>query len=91
MAPLGLGSTNNIPPARSANIAWGDNNGNFWLAGGEQISTSTYYNDVWEFNPQTLEWTWVAGPQGSSSAVSSGNGKSAAQYARQTMGKSCNF
>jgi hypothetical protein len=70
---LGVPSVNNIPPSRSSNIAWKDNAGNFWLAGGEAIGSTIYYQDVWEFNPVNLQWTWVAGTQGSDGSGSSGS------------------
>lgn len=57
-------SPNNIPGARDSASAWVDAGGNFWLFGGIGIGapgTSGGLNDLWEFNPSTLNWTWAAG------------------------------
>ncbi len=70
---VGLGSVNNVPPARSVNMTWKDDAGNFWLSGGENINSTIYYQDVWKFNPTTLEWTWMSGPQGADTASPSGS------------------
>jgi hypothetical protein len=61
---MGVGSVNNIPPGRSVNMIWKDSSGNFWLTGGHDITSGNHFQDVWKFNPQTLEWTWVSGTQG---------------------------
>jgi N-acetylneuraminic acid mutarotase len=71
-------ATGNIPSARFASVSWTDSNGNFWLFGGfgnDSVSGAPgyvgpigYLNDLWEFNPSTNQWTWVAG-----SSVFSGN------------------
>jgi hypothetical protein len=53
----GVPSVNNRPPAAYEYVDWKDNSGNFWIYGG----TYPYYSDLWKFNPQTLEWTWVKG------------------------------
>jgi len=38
---------------------WTDACGNFWLMGGN--NNAGCINDLWRFNPVTLEWTWVNG------------------------------
>jgi gliding motility-associated-like protein len=60
---LGVPSVNNRPPARYETTAtWVDNNGNLWLFGGMNNSSSTYFlNDLWRYNPVTDEWTWMHG------------------------------
>ncbi len=59
----GVPSVNNYPAARTTNVFWKDNAGNFWLSGGIQIGHyGQFYEDVWKFNPYSLEWTWVNGP-----------------------------
>jgi N-acetylneuraminic acid mutarotase len=52
---LGTASASNVPGARDGDAAWIDSSGNFWLFGGN------YLNDLWEFNPTNMEWTWVSG------------------------------
>ena len=61
---LGVASSHNIPGARIGALQWTDNQGHFWLLGGEGNDgndVSALLNDLWEFNPTTNEWTWVAG------------------------------
>jgi N-acetylneuraminic acid mutarotase len=60
----GVASPNNVPGPRDSAVSWTDTNGNFWLFGGEgytSTTTSGEFNDLWEFNPTTKEWTWVSG------------------------------
>lgn len=63
----GVPSANNTPGSRENAVGWTDNNGNFWLFGGFQIAYSygsfvqENMNDLWKFNPDTQEWTWVSG------------------------------
>jgi N-acetylneuraminic acid mutarotase len=47
----------NTPGGRSPAASWTDNNGKFWLFGGEDL------NDFWEFDPSTDEWAWMGGSQ----------------------------
>lgn len=57
-------SPNNIPGARGSASGWMDAQGNFWLFGGGGYgagTTSGSLNDLWEFNPSNLNWTWAAG------------------------------
>jgi len=59
---LGVPSTNNIPPGRTAAAGWVDQGGNFWMFGGEPVVfTINFLNDLWKYNPATGEWTWVSG------------------------------
>jgi hypothetical protein len=62
---LGVASASNIPGPRGGAVSWTDSSGNFWLFGGEGPTSSTsgdgVFNDLWEFNPSTKEWTWVSG------------------------------
>jgi hypothetical protein len=53
----GVPSVNNRPPANYEYVEWKDKSGNFWIYGG----TYSSFNDLWKFNPQTLEWMWVKG------------------------------
>jgi N-acetylneuraminic acid mutarotase len=57
-------SANNIPGARYLASGWTDAEGNFWLFGGDGYgagTTSGILNDLWEFDPSNLYWTWAAG------------------------------
>jgi N-acetylneuraminic acid mutarotase len=63
---LGVPAVGNIPGSRSSAFTWTDHSGNFWLLGGlytppSFTSQSTNFNDLWELNPTTLEWTWMGG------------------------------
>ena len=54
----------NVPGARTPASSWTDNNGNFWLFGGygyDVNGNENPLNDLWEFNPSTKQWTWIAG------------------------------
>lgn len=63
----GMPSSLNTPGARGwGALSWTDNNGNFWLFGGWGVDangTQGCLNDLWKFDPVTLEWTWMSGSQ----------------------------
>jgi hypothetical protein len=70
--PLPVYGTQGMPaPANSPGgghwcaATWVDNNGMFWLFGGNPGGTST----LWMYNPVTNEWTWMKGPTGNSTGV----------------------
>lgn len=52
-------STAHIPGARSSTAYWSDSEGNFWMFGGYE--SFEYNNDLWRYNPNTEEWTWLSG------------------------------
>jgi len=56
----GVPSTSNIPRSRDSAVSWIDPQGKFWLFGGDAPGD---LNDLWTFDPATLEWTWVSGKQ----------------------------
>jgi N-acetylneuraminic acid mutarotase len=62
---LGVPAAGNIPGARSFSSGWIDQEGNLWLMGGEGYDSTAVtwsaLNDLWRFNPATLEWTWMGG------------------------------
>jgi len=78
----GTAASGNAPQGRSGNSAWTDSSGNLWIFGGgnEQtvpilgtpIDTSVELDDLWEFNPVSLEWTWVSGTSGYNQAPTYG-------------------
>jgi N-acetylneuraminic acid mutarotase len=60
----GTGNASNVPGCRDEAISWIDPQGKFWLFGGygyDSSGTVWYLNDLWKYNPITLEWTWVSG------------------------------
>lgn len=56
----GVADPANTPGARSGSVTWIDSGGKLWLFGGETAYRSRA-NDLWRFDPATLEWTWMAG------------------------------
>lgn len=61
---FGSAAVSNIPGGRDSAATWTDNNGNFWLFGGEGMDANGDFaqlDDMWEFDPSTSEWTWVGG------------------------------
>jgi N-acetylneuraminic acid mutarotase len=66
----GVPASTNVPGGRELAVSWTDSSGNLWLFGGDGVTTSGLYgffNDLWKFNPQTMEWTWVSGSSGAGS------------------------
>ena len=58
---LGVPNSANTPNARSSYAKWKKTNGDFLLFAGTNF-INEIYNDVWRFNPNTHEWTWLKGP-----------------------------
>ncbi len=62
----GSPSQNNIPGSREATASWVDHNGHFWIYGGygfDARGLRGYLRDLWEYDPTTNEWSWIAGSQ----------------------------
>ena len=62
---LGTPASSNHPGGHSSATSWTDGSGHFWLFGGFSVDANGMagsLNDLWEFNPDTNEWTWMAGP-----------------------------
>lgn len=60
----GVAASTNVPGSRDGAGAWTDSNGNFWLFGGygtDSMAQTGELNDLWEFNPTSQQWVWVAG------------------------------
>jgi N-acetylneuraminic acid mutarotase len=60
----GVASAKDAPGGRAYGTSWTDNNGNFWLLGGNGFDSAGNYgtlNDLWKFDPATGWWTWVSG------------------------------
>ncbi len=60
---MGVPASSNIPSGRFISTSWVDNSGNFWLFGGaQQIAPPiSAFNDLWQYNPITNQWTWING------------------------------
>ena len=61
---LGVPAAANIPSPRSNGVGWIDSSGNFWLFGGYGLDSANNagpLNDLWEYNPTSNQWTWMAG------------------------------
>jgi hypothetical protein len=60
-----VGTTSTIPGSRSDATTWTDAQGHFWLMGGSGYdSTGIAFgplNDLWEFDPVAVQWTWQSG------------------------------
>jgi N-acetylneuraminic acid mutarotase len=56
---LGSPAAANIPGSRSGAAGWTDASGNLWLFAGE--GPEGFFNDLWRFDPATVEWTWMGG------------------------------
>src|SRR6185295_7354322 len=54
----GIPSANNNPPGFYEPAEWKGKDGMFWFYGGWNAGE---YNDVWRYNLQTNEWTWMNG------------------------------
>jgi len=55
----------NTPGARWRGATWtAASGGDLWMFGGGYTAgydTFSYFNDLWRFNPATLQWTWMGG------------------------------
>jgi len=60
----GTSHPDNVPGARRGGASWTDNDGRLWLFGGEGYDTNGNrgeLNDLWFWDPDVEEWTWVGG------------------------------
>jgi len=60
----GTAAASNIPGARFEAVSWLDSSGKLWLFGGWSYAPAGNgggLNDLWKYDPATLEWTWVSG------------------------------
>jgi hypothetical protein len=64
----GVPAPGNNPGGRSLSVTWTDKAGHFWLYGGWNTGDPSapflgiyILDDLWEFDPSTLEWTWMGG------------------------------
>lgn len=87
----GAASPTNVPGARSGSVSWTDSLGNLWLFGGWGTTTTALQygslNDLWKYDPNTNQWTWMSGSDttaqngsyGTKGVASSTNGPGARQ------------
>ncbi len=70
----GTPASTNIPGSRFAAGSTTDSNGNLWFFGGVGYGATSndygLFNDLWEFNSSTQQWTWISG----SGSVPAGSG-----------------
>lgn len=53
----------NQPSARyEPSACWTAADGSLWMFGGG--NGNAFYNDLWKFDPQTMQWTWIHGAPG---------------------------
>jgi N-acetylneuraminic acid mutarotase len=67
----GLSLATNIPGGRAGAASWIDQNGNIWIFGGSGFDATgslVDFNDLWEYSPTTLMWTWMGGTNTSNAA-----------------------
>lgn len=59
----GNATNQNKPGGRVFSTTWKDINGNLWLFGGMGRGASEfgYLNDMWKFNIETNNWSWIKG------------------------------
>ncbi|MBS1658676.1 MAG: T9SS type A sorting domain-containing protein [Bacteroidetes bacterium] len=57
----GISDSLNSPGSRLPYAHWTDENGNFWLWGGYAGYNHNVYCDLWKFNVNSNEWTWISG------------------------------
>jgi N-acetylneuraminic acid mutarotase len=64
---MGTAAAGNTPGGRGAGAGFIDSSGNLWLFGGYGYGAYGAFgglDDVWEFNPSSGEWAWIAGSNG---------------------------
>jgi N-acetylneuraminic acid mutarotase len=60
----GTAVASNKPGSRDGSVSWVDASGRFWLFGGNGIDANGNIgalNDLWRFDPSTVDWTWISG------------------------------
>jgi PKD repeat protein len=56
---LGVPSATNTPGGRNVYASWKDLSGDLWIYGG--CINGSQVADLWKFDMETLEWTWMGG------------------------------
>ncbi len=86
----GIGSISNTPGSRVQAYTWVDASGNLWMFGGggyDSTGTPGDLNDIWEYSPNSSEWTWVGGSNLAN--VSGVYGTMGSRLANATPGARC--
>lgn len=69
----GVADPANMPGGRALAVSFRDPGGRLWLFGGaghDSSGENTFLNDLWMFDPATVDWTWVSGsPLGNQAGV----------------------
>ncbi|UWZ84800.1 kelch repeat-containing protein [Occallatibacter riparius] len=85
----------NTPSGRFMTSGWADSAGKFWLWGGRGYDSANqsqlYFNDLWEFDPQSAQWAWIAGEQLTTCPTLGGNCGSAPTYGTPGLPASANI
>lgn len=55
---MGIPSASNTPGSRWVYSKWKDEDGHFWIMGG---NNGTFLNDLWKFDMTLHQWTWMGG------------------------------
>jgi hypothetical protein len=66
-----VGTPGGGPGGRQSMVSFLDKAGNFWIFGGYNLSgtgTPNAFNDLWEYNATSGEWTWVSGASSTNQA-----------------------
>jgi N-acetylneuraminic acid mutarotase len=61
---LGTPAAGNTPGGRTMTAGWTGSDGHLWLFGGFNADPQVqlfYLNDLWQFDPSTLQWAWMGG------------------------------
>lgn len=91
---IGVSAPANRPGARAGCACWSDINGNLWLFGGRgfgQTSSFGWLNDLWKYDININQWTWISGSntinvagnygiQGITSSTNAPGGRDRPQY-----------
>jgi len=60
----GSAGSGSYPGGREFGVAWTDQQGNFWMFGGDGRDAQGQLgelNDLWKFIPATRQWVWISG------------------------------
>jgi hypothetical protein len=70
----GAPAASNNPGAREGAAKWTDTAGNLWLFGGDSLVGQNWeeFNDLWEYDVSSSQWTWVGGSNTAANAGSYG-------------------
>ena len=73
---LGVAAAGNTPGSLGNAVSWIDASGNLWLFGGWNyyLGPNLTFNDLWQFNTKTKQWTWMSGSGINTADTSGGYG-----------------